>query len=73
MYDVRQVLRTAGHPLPLGEILKALGLEGKADKRNSLRGSLAAYANKGRVFTKGDSENFGLIEFDSNTANDKPT
>ena len=70
MYEVREFLRAAGRPMHLDEILKAIGFEGRDDKRNSLRGSLAAYANKGRVFTKGDSqETFGLIEFHSNTSN----
>jgi hypothetical protein len=68
MYDVREALRAAGKPMHLDEILKKLGCE---DKRNSLRGSLAAYANKGRVFTKEEGqENFGLIEFHTSTAND---
>ena len=64
MYKVREALRAAGKAMSLTEILKALGAEGDEKKRNSLRGSLAAYANKGRVFTKEDGpETFGLIEF----------
>jgi hypothetical protein len=71
MYEVREVLRAAGHPMHLDPILKALNFEGREDKRNSLRGSLATYANKGRVFTKEEAqETFGLIEFHSNTANE---
>jgi hypothetical protein len=74
MYEVREFLRAAGRPMPLSEILKAIGFEGKEDKKNSLRGSLAAYANKGRVFIKGDApETFGLIEFHTNTANEETT
>jgi hypothetical protein len=61
MFKVREALRAAGKPMSLSDILTAIGEEGK---RNSLRGSLASYANKGRVFTKEDApETFGLIEF----------
>jgi hypothetical protein len=64
MYKVREALRAAGKPMTLTEILKVLGAEGDDKKKNSLRGSLASYANKGRVFTKEDApETFGLIEF----------
>lgn len=64
MHKVREALRAAGKPMSLTEILKALGAEGDEKKRNSLRGSLASYANKARVFTKEDGpETFGLIEF----------
>jgi len=64
MFDVRELLRSNGKPMTLTEILKAIGAEGDEKKRNSLRGSLASYANKGRVFTKEEApETFGLIEF----------
>lgn len=70
MHKVREVLRAAGKPMALTEILKAIGAEGDDKKKNSLRGSLASYANKGRVFTKEKQpETFGLIEFRSETAN----
>lgn len=69
MHKVREVIRGAGKAMALTEILRALGAEGDDKKRNSLRGSLASYANKGRVFTKEEqSETFGLIEFRSETA-----
>jgi len=64
MADIREVLRAAGKPMTLAEILKAIGAEGDDGKRNSLRGSLASYAREGRVFRKEDApETFGLIEF----------
>ena len=66
MHKVREALRAAGKPMSLTDILKALGAVGDEKKRNSLRGSLASYANKGRVFTKEEqAETFGLIEFRS--------
>ena len=66
MADVRDVLRAHGKPMALGEILKAIKVEGDENKRNSLRGSLGSYAREGRVFTKEDGpETFGLIEFKS--------
>jgi hypothetical protein len=69
--DVRRVLREKRKPLALGEILIALGRSADDVKvRNSLRGSLAKYAQDGRVFTKEEApDTFGLIEFRSETAN----
>lgn len=69
MFDVREALRANGKPMTLTEILKAIGVEGDEKKRNSLRGSLAAYANRGRVFTKEEApETFGLIQFPTASA-----
>jgi hypothetical protein len=60
----RDALRTAGKPLHITEILKAIGLS--PDKRNrvSIAGSLSAYARKEKIFTKTDSNTFGLKEFE---------
>lgn len=69
--DARRVLREKGAPLTLVEILVAIGKASDDVKvRNSLRGSLAKYAQEGRVFTKEEApDTFGLIEFRSETAN----
>jgi uncharacterized protein YhaN len=69
--DVRRVLREKGTPLTLAEILVAIGKATDDVKvRNSLRGSLAKYAQDGRVFTKEEApDTFGLIAFRSDTAN----
>lgn len=68
MADIRDIIRKAGKPLTLTEILKALNLEGDDKKKNSIRGSLAGYAREGRVFTKEqEPDTFGLLEFKKQT------
>jgi hypothetical protein len=67
--EVRRVLKEKGSPMVLSEILEALGKSAEDVKvRNSLRGSLAKYAQDGRVFTKEEEpDTFGLLEFRSTT------
>lgn len=69
--DVRRVVKEKGAAMTLAEILTAIGKSADDVKvRNSLRGSLAKYAQDGRVFTKEEApDTFGLIEFRSDTAN----
>ncbi len=59
----RDVLKTAGAPLPIADILKALGLPVDKEHRTSLAGTLSGYARQARVFTKTAPNTFGLIEF----------
>jgi hypothetical protein len=54
------ILRKAGKPLHISEILKALNE--KPDKRVSLSGSLSAYVRNGQIFTRPAPNTFGLIE-----------
>jgi hypothetical protein len=56
------IIRTAGRPLHITDILKALGKP--PDKRNkeSLSSSLYSYAKKGQVFAKFGPNIFGLAE-----------
>jgi len=56
----QEILRKAGEPLHINEILKALNE--KADKRISLSGSLSAYVRNGQIFTRPAPNTFGLIE-----------
>ena len=56
----QDILRKAGKPLHISEILKALNE--KADKRVSLSGSLSAYVRNGQIFTRPAPNTFGLIE-----------
>lgn len=69
--DVRRVLREKGIPMLLSEIMTTLGKDPNDVKnRNSLRGSLAKYAQDGRVFTKEEApDTFGLLEFRSENGN----
>ena len=69
MAKIRDLLRAHRQPMSLTDIIKALGLEDEKKARNSLRGSLASYAAKGRVFTKEEgTEIFGLLEFNGQAA-----
>lgn len=55
-----EILRKAGKPLHITEILKALNE--KPDKRVSLSGSLSAYVRNEQIFTRPAPNTFGLRE-----------
>jgi hypothetical protein len=59
----RDALKAAGVPLPIADILKALGKPLDKAHRTSLAGTLSGYARDGKVFTKTAPNTFGLIEF----------
>jgi hypothetical protein len=59
----RDVLRAAGTPLPIADILKALGKPQDKEHRTSLAGTLSGYTRDGKVFTKTAPNTFGLLEF----------
>ena len=68
IYQVREILRKAGRPLPLTEILTHLGIAkevGNKGKYASLRGTLGGYAKIGKVFTieSKSPHVVGLLEF----------
>ena len=58
----REAIRTAGRPLPIAELLKALGKQPDKKNRVSLAGTLSSYARKGKVFRKTAPNTFGLID-----------
>jgi hypothetical protein len=61
---VRDLIRVAGKPLGLAEILAALGFPTDRKKLISLRGTLRGYVKAGRIFTKEEAADvFGLLEF----------
>jgi hypothetical protein len=60
----RDVLKAAGKPLHITEILKAMGQSSDKKHRLALAGSIAAYARKGMVFTKPAPNTFGLVDSD---------
>lgn len=57
---VEEILRKAGKPLHITELLKALNE--KPDKGVSLSGSLSAYVRNGQIFTRPAPNTFGLRE-----------
>jgi hypothetical protein len=69
LFKVREILRAAGKPLTLDEILQKIGrAEGEKrdekSRRISFRGSLRGYAKDGKFFTIEEApDTFGLLEF----------
>lgn len=61
----RDVIKAAGAPLPIVEILKAMGKPQDKKHRISLAGTLSGYARDGKTFTKTAPNTFGLREFAS--------
>lgn len=68
----REILRTAGKPLHVDELLKRLGKEASRNTKGALAGSLGSYAKKGSIFTKTAPNTFGLVEFESSSAVEEP-
>lgn len=64
----RDAIRAAGSPLPIADILKAIGKPPDKNSRVSLAGTLSGYAREGKVFTKTAPNTFGLLEFDKERA-----
>ena len=59
----RDVIKAAGKPLHISEILKALNLPVDKKHRVSLGGSLSGYTRRDEIFTRPLPNTFGLIEF----------
>ena len=58
----RDVLKAAGKPMHISEILKALNHPMDKKHRLSLSGSLSSYVRNGQIFTRPAPNTFGLIE-----------
>jgi len=63
----RDVLRSAGKPMHITEILKALGRATDKSHRISLSGSLSSYVRNSQVFTRPAPNTFGLVEMSRNS------
>jgi hypothetical protein len=61
----RDVLKAAGIPLPIVEILKGMGKPQDKKHRTSLAGTLSSYARGGKTFSKTAPNTFGLLVFNS--------
>jgi hypothetical protein len=68
----RDILKAAGAPMPIGEILKALGQPQDTKHRVSLAGTLSGYARKRRIFTKTAPNTFGLLDFGASDGDELP-
>ncbi|HEV2521532.1 MAG TPA: winged helix-turn-helix domain-containing protein [Candidatus Acidoferrales bacterium] len=60
--QAREVLRKAGKPMHISEILKAINKPVDKKNRLSLSGSLSTYVRNGQIFTRPAPNTFGLIE-----------
>jgi hypothetical protein len=63
----RDVLKKAGHPLHITNLLEGMGKPVNKSSRVSLSGSISAYARKGEIFTRPAPNTFGLKEMESNS------
>jgi hypothetical protein len=70
LYLAQEVLRAAGKPMHITEILKALNKPTDKKRRLSLGGSLSGYVRKGQIFTRPAPNTFGLIETSKSSLND---
>jgi len=61
----RDAIKTAGRPLPILDLLKAVGKTPDKKNRVSLAGTLSSYVRNGKVFTKTAPNTFGLIDFEA--------
>jgi len=62
----RDLIRNAGRPLHITDLLKALGKPVDKKHKLSLSGSLAAYVRDGQIFNRPAPNTFGLIESATN-------
>ena len=62
--QTRDILRKAGKPLHVNELLKLLGRDLDKKTRVSLSGSLSGYVRNQQIFTRPAPNTFGLIEFE---------
>lgn len=61
MDRTRELLRKAGKPLYLDDILRGIGKTNTRSLRRSLSSSLNVYVNKGEVFIRPKPNTYGLI------------
>lgn len=70
--NARDLIKSAGHPLHVTEILKGLGKPVDSKNKLSLSGSLAGYVRDGQIFNRPAPNTFGLLEFDNGKKPDLP-
>jgi HB1, ASXL, restriction endonuclease HTH domain len=66
--QTREVLRKAGRPMHVNDILKALNKPIDKKHRVSLSGSLSTYVRNGQIFTRPAPNTFGLFETTRNSS-----
>ncbi|MGA6984819.1 MAG: hypothetical protein WBZ01_02090 [Terriglobales bacterium] len=63
--NARDLIKSAGHPLHVTDILKGLGKSPDTKNKLSLSGSLAGYVRDRQIFTRPAPNTFGLLEFEN--------
>jgi hypothetical protein len=70
LYRIERFIREQGQMVTLDAVMVGIGVAGdeetKKKRKKSLRGSLGQYARKGNIFTTGESDTFGLLNFREN-------
>ena len=61
--NARDLIKSAGRPLHITDILKGLGKPVDTKNKLSLSGSLAGYVRDNQIFTRPAPNTFGLREF----------
>lgn len=64
IHKAQMVMRQAGKPLYVDDLLNRMGREVTKKNRMSLSGSLGTYVRNRQVFTRPAPNTFGLIEFE---------
>ncbi|MFH0909558.1 MAG: hypothetical protein V1929_12430 [bacterium] len=72
IYRAYEHLKKVGKPLPISELLKAIGQDVTKENRVSLSGSLGSYVRRHAVFTRSGPNTFGLVEFSKNIGGQEP-
>jgi hypothetical protein len=68
----RDIIREAGKPMHVTDILKGLGKEVTRDSRASLASSIGAYVRRNEIFTRPVPNTFGLVEFNGSEEVSEP-
>lgn len=68
---VRDLLREAGRPLHVVDLLAALGKPVNRNAKAGLSGTLSPYVQQRRIFTRPAPNTFGLLEFVENGSADE--
>ena len=70
--QARDVLRRAGKPMHITEILRAMGRDLDKESRLSLGGSISNYVRRGEIFVRTAPNTFGLSGMKSDSPDEPP-
>lgn len=67
VWKAREALREFKKPTPLDQLLEKTGKEPTKENRRSLASQLSWYARRNQIFTKPETNVFGLLEWGNHT------